>query len=104
MSRVAIGARIGRWAAQGCYGVLLQAGIEVFKYQPTMIHCKIVLIDAEWTSVGPANFDDRSFRLNDEANLNVFSARFAAEQIRHIDADIARSKRMVLKRWARRPA
>lgn len=99
-----IDARIGRWAAQGLYGVLLQAGIEVFEYQPTMIHCKVMVIDAEWTSVGSANFDDRSFRLNDEANLNVFSPRLAAEQIRHIDADIAQSRRMVLKRWARRPA
>jgi cardiolipin synthase len=99
-----IDARIGRWAAQGLYGVLLQAGIEIFEYQPTMIHCKVMVIDAEWTSVGSANFDDRSFRLNDEANLNVFSARLAAEQIRHIDADIAQSKRMVLKRWARRSA
>jgi cardiolipin synthase A/B len=97
-----IDARIGRWAAQGLYGVLLQAGIEIFEYQPTMIHCKVMVIDAEWTSVGSANFDDRSFRLNDEANLNVFSPRLAAEQIRHIDADIAQSKRMVLKRWARR--
>jgi cardiolipin synthase len=99
-----IDARIGRWAAQGLYGILLQAGIEIFEYQPTMIHCKVMVIDAEWTSVGSANFDDRSFRLNDEANLNIFSARLAAEQIRHIDADIAQSKRMVLKRWARRPA
>jgi cardiolipin synthase len=95
-------ARIGRWAAQGLYGVLLKEGIEVFEYQPTMIHCKVMVIDAEWTSVGSANFDDRSFRLNDEANLNVFSARLAQEQIRHIDADIAQSKRMVLRRWARR--
>jgi cardiolipin synthase len=96
-------ARIGRWAAQGLYGVLLQAGIEIFEYQPTMIHCKVMVIDAEWTCVGSANFDDRSFRLNDEANLNVFSARLACEQIRYIDADIAQSKRMVLKHWARRP-
>jgi len=56
-----IDARIGRWAAQGLYGVLLQAGIEIFEYQPTMIHCKVMVIDAEWTSVGSANFDDRSF-------------------------------------------
>jgi cardiolipin synthase A/B len=97
-------ARIGRWAAQGLYGVLLQAGIEVFEYQPTMIHCKVMVIDGEWTSVGSANFDDRSFRLNDEANLNVFSKHLAAEQIRQVDEDIAHSKRMVLKRWSRRPA
>jgi cardiolipin synthase len=63
-----------------------------------------MVIDAEWTSVGSANFDDRSFRLNDEANLNVFSARLAQEQIRYINADIAESKRMMLKRWARRSA
>jgi cardiolipin synthase A/B len=97
-------ARIGRWAAQGLYGVLLEAGIEVFEYQPTMIHCKVMVIDGEWTSVGSANFDDRSFRLNDEANLNVFSKRLAAEQIRQVDEDIAQSKRMVLKRWSRRAA
>jgi cardiolipin synthase len=99
-----IDAPIGRWAAQGLYGVLLKAGVEIYEYQPTMIHCKVMVIDAEWTSVGSANFDDRSFRLNDEANLNVFSARLAQEQIRYIDADIAESKRMVLKRWARRSA
>jgi cardiolipin synthase len=97
-------ARIGRWAAQGLYGVLLQAGIEIYEYQPTMIHCKVMVIDGEWTSVGSANFDDRSFRLNDEANLNVFSKRLAAEQIRQVDEDIAQSKRMVLKRWSRRSA
>jgi cardiolipin synthase len=62
------------------------------------------VIDGEWTSVGSANFDDRSFRLNDEANLNVFSKRLAAEQTRQVDADIAQSKRMVLRRWSRRSA
>ena len=97
-------ARIGRWAAQGLYGVLLEAGIEVYEYQPTMIHCKVMVIDGEWTSVGSANFDDRSFRLNDEANLNVFSKRLAAVQIRQIDADITQCKRMVLRRWSRRSA
>jgi cardiolipin synthase len=61
-----------------------------------------MVIDSEWTSVGSANFDDRSFRLNDEANLNVFSRKLAAEQIRYIEADILQSKRMVARRWARR--
>jgi len=59
-------------------------------------------VDGIWTSVGSANFDDRSFRLNDEANLNVFSSELAAEQIRYIEADILSSKRMVPRRWARR--
>jgi cardiolipin synthase A/B len=96
-------ARVGRWAAQALYGDLLNAGVEIYEYQPTMIHCKVMVIDRAWTSVGSANFDDRSFRLNDEANLNVFSEELANEQIRQIEEDIARSKRMILRRWARRP-
>jgi cardiolipin synthase len=95
-------ARIGRWAAQGLYGTLLGNGIQVYEYQPTMMHCKVLVIDGLWTSVGSANFDDRSFRLNDEANLNVFSESLAAEQTRLIDADIARSRRMVLRKWRNR--
>ena len=95
-------ARIGRWAAQGLYGELLAAGIQIYEYQPTMMHCKVLVIDSVWSSVGSANFDDRSFRLNDEANLNVFSADLAREQIALIDADIVNSRRMVLKKWRHR--
>jgi cardiolipin synthase len=95
-------ARIGRWAAQGLYGALLEAGIHIYEYQPTMMHCKVMVIDALWSSVGSANFDDRSFRLNDEANLNVFSADLAREQIALIDADIAKSRRMVINKWKHR--
>ena len=74
-------ARVGRWAAQGLYGALLEAGIQIYEYQPTMMHCKVLVIDGVWSSVGSSNFDDRSFRLNDEANLNVFSEDLAREQI-----------------------
>ena len=95
-------ARIGRWAAHGLYGALLEAGIHIYEYQPTMMHCKVLVIDGVWSSVGSANFDDRSFRLNDEANLNVFSESLAREQIALIDADILHSRRMVLKKWRNR--
>ncbi len=95
-------ARVGRWAAQALYGDMLNAGVEIYEYQPTMIHCKVMVIDGAWTSVGSANFDERSFRLNDEANLNVFSEELASEQVRQIEADISRSKRMIRRRWARR--
>jgi cardiolipin synthase len=95
-------ARIGRWAAQGLYGALLEAGIHVYEYQPTMMHCKVLVIDGVWSSVGSSNFDDRSFRLNDEANLNVFSEELAREQTQLIDADILKSRRMVLRKWRNR--
>ncbi len=95
-------ARVGRWAAQGLYGELLEAGIQIYEYQPTMMHCKVLVIDGVWSSVGSANFDDRSFRLNDEANLNVFSESLAREQTNIIDADIQQSRRMVLNKWKHR--
>jgi len=95
-------APLGRWAAQGLYGELLSAGIQLYEYQPTMMHCKVLVIDGVWSSVGSSNFDDRSFRLNDEANLNVFSTELAREQLRLIDADIQNSRRMVLKKWRHR--
>jgi cardiolipin synthase len=81
---------------------LLESGIHIYEYQPTMMHCKVLVIDGVWSSVGSANFDDRSFRLNDEANLNVFSEELAREQIRLIDDDIQHSRRMVLKKWRSR--
>jgi cardiolipin synthase A/B len=53
--------------------------------------------------VGSTNFDNRSFRLNDEANINVFDQRFAREQARVFDADRARSRQVTLEQWRRRP-
>jgi cardiolipin synthase len=92
-----------RRASRAGWGRLLKAGVAVFEYQPTMIHCKVAVIDGYWTTLGSANFDNRSFRLNDEANLNVFSEALAEEQSRQFDADLARSRRMSWRDWRRRP-
>jgi cardiolipin synthase len=54
-------------------------------------------------STGSTNFDDRSFRLNDEANLNIYDAAFAAEQVKIFAADLARSRRVTLAEWQGRP-
>lgn len=67
-----------------------------------MLHCKIMLVDGAWTSVGSCNFDDRSFRLNDEARLNVFNETFACTQLEHVERDFAKSHRIVARRWAHR--
>ena len=57
--------------------------MEIYEYQPTMFHCKVMVVDGAVDSVGSTNFDNRSFRLNDEANLNVHDAAFARAQERH---------------------
>ena len=70
---------------------LLRAGAEIYEYQPTMFHCKVMVVDDVWTSVGSTNFDNRSFSINDEANLNVYDRDFARVQIRTFDDDPSRA-------------
>jgi cardiolipin synthase len=68
-----------------------------------MYHTKVMSVDDVWSSVGSTNFDDRSFRLNDEANLNVLDSSFGAEQARVFAEDRARSRRITLAEWEQRP-
>jgi cardiolipin synthase len=93
---------LARRASRGRWGRLLRAGVALYEYQPTMIHCKVAVIDGHWTTVGSANFDNRSFRLNDEANLNVFSDALADAQLAQFELDLADSRRVSLKAWRRR--
>jgi cardiolipin synthase len=53
--------------------------------------------------VGSTNFDSRSFRLNDEANLNIYDAAFAARQTEVFEQDIRKSRRVTIEEWANRP-
>ena len=92
-----------RRASRSTWGELLRAGIEIYEYQPTFYHCKVMVIDGLWTSVGSTNFDTRSFTVNDEANLNVYDADFAAVQLRNFEQDLARSRRITLEEWQGRP-
>src|SRR4030095_15326782 len=70
---------IVKHASRGKWGPLLKSGVKIYEYQPTMYHCKVMIVDDVFVSVGSANFGNRSFRLNDEANLNVYGPEFAAE-------------------------
>lgn len=98
-----IDTKITRRASRSQWGPLLEAGVAISEYQPTMFHCKVMIIDDAWVSVGSTNFDNRSFRLNDEANLNVIDAEFAAEQAEIFAADKAKSKCVLLAEWQHRP-
>jgi cardiolipin synthase A/B len=98
-----IDAAVTRRASRSRWGPLLEAGVEIYEYQPTMFHCKVMVVDDLWVSVGSTNFDNRSFRLNDEANLNVLDADFAREQVEIFEADRAKSRRVTLEQWKNRP-
>ena len=92
-----------RRASRALWGGILRAGAEIYEYQPTMYHCKVLVVDGLWTSVGSTNFDNRSFRLNDEANLNVLDAAFAARQLADFEADLERARRITYEEWESRP-
>ena len=92
-----------RSASRAAWGPLLAAGALIAEYQPTMYHCKVMIVDQLLVSVGSTNFDNRSFRLNDEATLNVMDAQFAAQQTTIFDKDLGLSKPISLAAWRARP-
>ncbi len=92
-----------RSASRASWGPLLQAGALIHEYQPTMYHVKVLVIDGVWSSVGSTNFDSRSFRLNDEANLNVYDADFARVQTETFEADLKQARRITYEQWEARP-
>ncbi|MEZ0603516.1 cardiolipin synthase [Paraburkholderia sp. IW21] len=92
-----------REASRACWGDLLRAGVEMFEYQPTMFHCKLLVVDEYLVSVGSTNFDSRSFKLNDEANLNIYDSDFAKQQTATFADDIKKSQQVTLEAWMQRP-
>jgi len=96
-------ALVVRRASRARWGPLLEAGVAIYEYQPSMYHCKVMIVDDCWTSVGSTNFDNRSFRLNDEANLNILDGGFARAESKALDQDIAHSIPVTLESWRRRP-
>jgi cardiolipin synthase len=88
-----------REASRACWGDLLRAGVEMHEYQPTMFHCKLLVVDEYLVSVGSTNFDSRSFKLNDEANLNIYDHDFARQQTAIFAKDLQKSRRITLDEW-----
>ena len=98
-----IDSEIVRSASRANWGELLQANVQIAEYQPTMFHVKSMVVDELLVSVGSTNFDNRSFRINDEANLNVFDAALALRQIEIFDEDWKRAKPVTFEMWQQRP-
>jgi cardiolipin synthase len=92
-----------RQAGRAAYEELLEAGVQIFEYCPTMIHAKTLTIDGVWSSVGSVNFDNRSFQLQDEVTLCVCSRAFAAQLDEQFERDLERSARIEAARWNGRP-
>lgn len=90
-------------ASRSTWGELLDSGIKIYEFQPAKFHIKILIADGFFVSVGSTNFDDRSLRLNNESNLNIYDANFADSQIKVFQADLNNSHEVNRAEWDQRP-
>ncbi len=98
-----IDAHIVRAVGQTRWQPLLEAGARFYEYMPARFHCKYLLVDDCWASVGSANLDNRSLSLNEEANLNVLDKKFVAAHARVFEEDKSQSREVTLSDWHNRP-
>jgi cardiolipin synthase len=91
-----------RLAGRGYYEELLEAGVRIFEYQPTMMHAKTVAIDGVWSIVGSSNMDARSTEINEENNLAIADSGLAQAIEQGILGDIKRSCEIQLDEFRRR--
>jgi cardiolipin synthase len=92
-----------RVAGRAAYAELLECGVRLFEYGPTMLHVKTLVIDGAWSTVGSVNFDNRSFQLHDEATLCVQSAAVAQQLTEQFERDLRVSEEIKEERWSKRP-
>ena len=77
--------------------------MEIYEYQPAMIHVKSLVVDHLWSVVGSTNFDNRSFGLNDEVNLAAQCTTMASRLTEDFHSDLSKSRRITYDEWSRRP-
>ena len=96
-------ARLVQYASRSFYDALLRAGVEIYEYQPRILHAKMMIIDRRWTMLGSANMDIRSFRLNFELNLIIYGASMAEQASSLFQQDLLQSERVDVGTFSRRP-
>src|SRR5688572_9414449 len=91
-----------KYASRRHYEQLMELGIEIYEYQPTMMHTKTFVVDGVWSMFGSANFDNRSLELNDELNVAVASADLAGRLLADFEQDLKASRRLDLETFRQR--
>ena len=90
------------YASYEVYGDLLKAGIQIYEYQPSMLHAKMLLIDNEWTNTGSANLDYRSFLHNDELDILTNDQRLFAKIEQTFEKGFSQSEQTTMREWRNR--
>jgi cardiolipin synthase len=92
-----------KYASRALYEPLLRAGVEIYEYQPAMMHVKAMMVDDTFSIAGSANFDNRSLELNEELNVALFDKATAARLRDDFERDIVRSQKLTYETWHARP-
>ena len=92
-----------KYSSRYAYERLMEKGVEIHEYQPTLMHVKTVVVDGAWSMFGSANFDNRSLELNDELNVATQERSLAATITAQFNRDLQRAKRLRLDEWRQRP-
>lgn len=96
--------RFGRAASRSRWGRLLEAGVEFHRYEPAMYHCKVMMVDDVFLTIGSVNFDNRSFGINDEVNINVIDPAVVREGRRIFEDDLRNSRPLTYEEFRQRPS
>lgn len=91
------------YAGRARYEELLEAGVRIYEYAPTMMHAKTMVVDGMWATVGSMNADNRSLSFNEESNLLVLDEAVAARLGSLFTEDLQHSKEIDLEQFRRRP-
>lgn len=97
-----IDGKLIRWASHRYFDQLLESGVKIYEYQPTMVHSKTIAVDGSWSVVGSANMDVRSTELNKENVLCISDTRFALQLEETFLEDIKKAKQIELPNWRKR--
>ena len=90
-------------ASHTYWGQLIRAGARIYRFGPSLFHSKLMVVDHYLTIGGSGNFDNRSFQLNAEANINVYDRAFGRHMTEVFDADVRASSLVPANEWQRQP-
>jgi len=90
-------------ASRTYWADFLAAGAQIARYAPSLFHSKLMVVDDYLTLAGSANFDSRSFHLNDEANIAIYDGPYARRMSEVFEQDLAVSQPVTMARLRARP-
>jgi cardiolipin synthase len=89
-------------AGRAAYGRLLEGGVRIFEFEPTMIHVKSMIVDGMFAMIGSSNLDSRSAEINEELDVVIYDSDFGREMEEMFTRDLARSHQYTLEQFRNR--